>query len=160
MEQVAYKNTDKFTPEVISEILEVEKEKGLTAENLLDKAKNKNSPLHNFFDWDNSSAAEKWRIQQARIIINEVKIIVNSKEMYAFENVQVQVSTNNTEQETKREYKPIVEILSKDEYRKQVIQTALDNVTYWKEKYSEYSELKPIFVSIDKVKSKWQKKKL
>jgi len=61
--------------------------------------------------------------------------------------------------ETTREYKPIMEILSKEEYRTQVIKQALENITYWKEKYSEYSELKPIFVSIDKVKKKWQSKK-
>jgi len=86
--KMEYKITEKFTPEVIDEIIEIQKEKGLTAETILDEAKKKSSPLHNFFDWDNTTAGEKWRLQQARILINEVKIIVNSKEMYAFENVR------------------------------------------------------------------------
>jgi hypothetical protein len=157
--KMEYKITEKFTPEVIDEIIEIQKEKGLTAETILDEAKKKSSPLHNFFDWDNTTAGEKWRLQQARILINEVKIIVNSKEMYAFENVRIIVSEQSKETETTREYKPIMEILSKEEYRTQVIKQALENITYWKEKYSEYSELKPIFVSIDKVKKKWQSKK-
>jgi hypothetical protein len=158
---IEYKTTGKFTPEVIEEIIAIQKEQGLTAETLLDEAKKKSSPLHEFFDWDDSSAGEKWRLQQARVLINEVKIIVDSKEMYAFENVRVVVSEakQDIKEESTREYKPIVEILSKEEYRNQVIQQALENISYWKEKYSEYSELKPIFVTIDKVKKKWQSKK-
>jgi hypothetical protein len=152
-----YKITEKFTPEVIDEIIEIQKDKGLTAETILDEAKKKSSPLHNFFDWDNTTAGEKWRLQQARILINEIKVIVNSKERYAFENVRITVC--DQPEETTREYKPIMEILSKEEYRTQVIKQALENITYWKEKYSEYNELKPIFVSINKVKKKWQSKK-
>jgi len=50
----------------------------------------------NFFDWDNSSAGEKWRLQQARCLVNEIKIVVEDKEMYAFENVNISVKDNNT----------------------------------------------------------------
>jgi hypothetical protein len=159
--EIEYKTTGKFTPEVIEEIVAIQKGQGLTAETLLDEAKKKSSPLHEFFDWDDSSAAEKFRLQQARILINEVKIIVDSKEMYAFENVRVVVTqaSEDIKEQTAREYKPIVEILNKEEYRLQVIKQALENISYWKEKYSEYSELKPIFLSIDKVKKKWQNKK-
>jgi hypothetical protein len=158
---IQYKITEKYTKKVIDEIVKIEKENELTAENLLEAAKNTNNPLHGFFDWDNSIAGTKWRLQQARIIINEVKIIVNHKERYAFECVQVKIKSKTIDNKgalTKRVYKPILEILSKEEYRKQIIQAALENIVYWKEKYSEYSEFNPIFVSIDKVKSKWQKK--
>ena len=33
-------------------------------------AKDKSSVLHNYFTWDNTEAAEKYRIQQARELIN------------------------------------------------------------------------------------------
>lgn len=157
--EIKYKETEKFTQQVIGEILEVEKQNGLTAENILEKARNKSSSLHNLFEWNDSEAGERWRLHQARMLINEVKVIIEEKEVFAFENVQVKIIGDN-QTETKREYKPIVEILSDVDYRKQVIQTALDNITYWKDKYSEYSELKPIFVSIDKFKKKWQKNKV
>ena len=165
MEEIKYKITEKINENVIDEILRVEEEEGLNAENLLEVAKNKKNSLHELFDWDDSSAGEKYRLQQARILINEVKIIVNDKELYAFENVQVSISTksgtpNNI---TSRIYKPIGEIMDKEEYRKQVLSSALSNMGYWKEKYVEYNELKPIFVSLNKVKKKldkkWQKKK-
>ena len=48
--EIQYKNTEKFTPEVISEVLEVKDTYGLTAENLLRKASKKSSSLYEFFD--------------------------------------------------------------------------------------------------------------
>lgn len=156
-----YKETQKFTKEVIAEILEVKDESGLTAETLLDRAKNKKSNLHDFFEWDNSEAGEKWRLQQARIIINDVKIIVEDKELFAFENVSVVVKSNiNSDEntESKREYKTVIEISSNEDYRSQVLNRALGEISYWKEKYNELNELKDIFKSIEKTKTKWQKK--
>jgi len=156
-EKIQYKNTEKFTTEVIDEVLEVKNKFGLTADNLLKKASKKSSSLYEFFDWDNSSAGDKWRLQQARLLINEIKIIVEDKEMYAFENVNVSIEENT--KFNSREYKPIVEIMNNENYRKQLIQKALSEATYWKQRHSELSELNPIFAMIDETKTKWQDKK-
>lgn len=163
-EKIQYKNTEKFTTEVIDEVLEVQKTYGLTAANLLKKASKKSSSLYEFFDWDNSSAGEKWRLQQARGIINEIKIIVEDKEMYAFENVNISVEDKSKTQPnikskfSSREYKPIVEIMNNNDYRRQLIQRALAEAKYWKERHSELKELNSIFVSISEGEKKWQRK--
>ena len=162
--KIQYKNTEKFTPEVISEVLEVKDNYGLTAENLLRKASKKSSSLYEFFDWDNSSAGEKWRLQQARSLINEIKIIVEDKEIYAFENVSVAVKESNTltsplSKFGNREYKTIVEVMDNEDYRNQLIHRALAEATYWKERHKELIELIPIFIIIDTEKKKWQNKK-
>ena len=157
-EKIQYKNTEKFTTEVIDEVLEVQEKYGLTADSLLKKASKKSSSLYEFFDWDNSSAGDKWRLQQARVLINEIKVIVEDKEMYAFENIKVIITDKEFEtknRSSQREYKPIAEILSKDEYRNQLIQRALSEVKYWKDRHSELIELKPIFSSIDELTKKW-----
>ena len=161
-EKIQYKNTEKFTPEVIDEVLEVQKIYGLTAESLLKKASKRSSSLYEFFDWDNSSAGDKWRLQQARTLINEIKVIVEDKEMYAFENVTVSVidkEANTNNKFSSREYKPIVEIMNNDGYRQQLIQRALSEAKYWKERHSELVELNPIFCSISEESKKWQDKK-
>ena len=162
--KIQYKNTEKFTPEVINEILEVKKTYGLTAENLLRKASKKSSLLYDFFDWDNSSAGEKWRLQQARQFINEIKIIVEDKELYAFESVNVVINeTKNPlikiNKFGSREYKTIIEIMNNEDYRNQLIHRALSEATYWKERHAELIELNPIFNSIEIEKKKWQSKK-
>jgi len=162
--KIQYKNTEKFTPEVIDEVLEVKDTYGLTAENLLRKASKKSSSLYGFFDWDNSSAGEKWRLGQARQLINEIKIVVEDKEMYAFEcvNVTIKEAKNPTSKMSKfgvREYKPIVEIMNNEDYRNQLIHRALSEATYWKERHAELLELSPIFVIIDTEKKNWQSKR-
>lgn len=171
MTQIEYKITDKLNQDRINEILRIEQEKGLTAEALLDEASKKSSPLHDLFEWDNDEAGNLYRLQQARIIINEVKVIIESKEYYAFENVQIAVPnalTGKTESLdeppiTQRVYKPIVEILSNADLRKQVINSALRQHEYWERQNEKYSELSPIVKSAKKVRKtlekKWQKKK-
>ena len=171
MTQVEYKISDKLNQDRINKILKVEQEKGLTAENLLEEAQRKDSPLHDLFEWDNDEAGKLYRLQQARVIINEVKVIIESKEYYAFENVQIAVPnilTNGTESLdeppiTQRVYKPIVEILNNTDLRSQIINSALRQHEYWERQNEKYSELAPIVKSAKKVRKvlekKWQKKK-
>ena len=161
-EKIQYKNTEKFTAEVIDEVLEVQTKYGLTADSLLKKASKKSSSLYEFFEWDNSSAGDKWRLQQARTLINEIKIIVEDKEIYAFENVNISIANKEDSVKNKfssREYKPIVEIMDNADFKQQLIQRALAEAKYWKERHSELVELNSIFCSIDEESKKWQNKK-
>ena len=45
----------------------------LLPEDVIEAAKPKTSPLHNLFDWDNKSAAHKYRVEQARALIRSVR---------------------------------------------------------------------------------------
>lgn len=160
--KMEYKIFGKFNQERINEILRVEQENGLTAENLLAEASKENNPLHELFEWDDTEAANQYRLFQARVLINEVKVIVDSKEYFAFENVQVSVDNLGGET-TERVYKPIVEILNNDDLREQIIYSALRQHEYWEKQNEKYSELSPIVKSAKKVRhllqKEWQKKK-
>lgn len=46
----------------------------LTPRDVLDAAKAKQSPLHDIFEWDDSTAAERFRIFQARNLIRLIRI--------------------------------------------------------------------------------------
>ncbi len=140
-----YKTTEKISKQVIHEILKVKKEEGLTAEAVVNQARKKTSPLHNLFEWDNQKASEMWRFQQARVLINEVKVIVEDKEYYAFENVSLKVEN----EEPRREYFERSEIISNADLRKQVLSKAFEQLMYWKEKYRQYNEFTSIIKEID-----------
>lgn len=154
MIKTKYHITEKINKKVIKEILSIEKQKGLTAETIIAQAKNKTSPLHNFFEWEDSVAGENWRLHQARMLINEVKIIVGERVVSAYENIDVSVDENSN-----REYKPFKEIITNKTYRLQMIKRAIDSIAYWREQNAIYSELNPIFVAIDKTKKKLEKKR-
>jgi hypothetical protein len=61
------------------ELTKIEKKYGaLTPDTLLKASIKKDSVFHNLFEWNDTLAAEKWRLQQARTIINNIEIIVLS----------------------------------------------------------------------------------
>ena len=155
-----YKTTNKITEKVIKEILEVKEKKGLTAEEVINKAQNKKSSLHDLFEWDDSIAGEKYRLQQARVLINEVKIIVNTEEYYAFENVSLSVEEDNSDKpESVRQYFTRKEIIDSIDFRQQIIQRAYNNILYWKRQYECYSEFQPIIDGINKVQEMMDQEK-
>lgn len=51
-----------------------EKNKGrITPDMILADARRKSSPLHKFFEWSDQKAARKWRLEQARTLIEKVE---------------------------------------------------------------------------------------
>lgn len=48
----------------------------LSAENILSESRNDNAILHPLFEWQEDVAAEKYRMQQARFILNNIHIKV------------------------------------------------------------------------------------
>lgn len=156
--RMEYKTTDRLNKDVIDSILEIKDKEGLTAEAIVEEARKKRSPLHNFFDWDDSVAAHKWRLQQARVLINEVKVVVENEEYFAFENVSVIVSTNENEQETAKLYLTRNEILSNKDLREQMLGRAWNALEYWRSQYGNYEVFSPVTRAIDKVKEGFKSK--
>lgn len=72
----------KASPQTVGEVCEqLEKsERGLTPQALLDASRDENAPLHNEFEWDDTVAAEKWRLEQARLLIANIRIVRSNDE--------------------------------------------------------------------------------
>ena len=150
------KITGKYNKKVLAELSKLYKEKnGLTAKDLFERAKDKNNPLHNLFEWNKDITFTKWNIHQARMIINDIKVTLNNKDVYLYETVKV---TSNIENESERVYKTIMDISKNPELRIQVIKNALEQIIYWKAKYSSYKEFKPIVIAIEKLETRLNKK--
>lgn len=135
------------------ELIKIHKTQGLTAPNVVEVARDKKNPLHSRFEWNDTAAAEQYRLYQARILINsiEVEIVSLPQEPRAayFESVVI---------ENKRRYVPQFEILSNDDLRVQVINDAIKWLKHFKEKHEQYSEFKGISKEIEKIIEKEDKK--
>lgn len=157
MDTIQFKYTSKYSKKVIDEIIFIKDKYGLTAENLV-KYSSKTGELRKLFEWDNEACGEKWREQQARIIINEIKLIIEDKEIFAFENVSV-----NLEGETKnvREYFDTFEIRDDAEKNDQVINRAYSEILYWMNKFESYvvkrREFSGVLRSIAELKQEMEK---
>lgn len=62
--------------EIAARLLEMEKDGRLTPAEVLDEARNPDSPLHDQFTWDDTEAAEKYRLGQASRLIVRLRINV------------------------------------------------------------------------------------
>lgn len=116
-------------------------------EQVLDKARDSESELHKCFDWDDSSAAEKYRLHQARLVINHLIVVKRDVEEEK-EPVQFRVMLKN---DTAREsgYKQtLVMVRDEDEYKK-MLEQAYRELHSFKQKYSCLSELAEILALID-----------
>lgn len=50
----------------------------ITPELIVQSAEDESSVLHKFFEWDDTRAGRLWRIQQARILLNNIQVTVIS----------------------------------------------------------------------------------
>lgn len=57
----------------------VERDGSITPASVLDEARDEASPLHTHFEWDDSEAAEQYRLVQARGLIRRYKVTVEVK---------------------------------------------------------------------------------
>jgi hypothetical protein len=105
-------------PQKIGEELETIRklERELTAELVVSKARPKNSPLHNEFTWDDSDAAHKYRLVQARTLIRSVTVVTEAKEPVQH-YCHVRHKGEKGKRQRRGEYKPMeIVVQSKTEY--------------------------------------------
>ena len=77
MERITWKAGSTFTADAekcYSELQEIGD--SYTPDDVLERAKDESSELHKCFDWDDSSAAYKWRKQTARMVCNSIVLTV------------------------------------------------------------------------------------
>ena len=121
---------------------QLEENGGLTAKKLVDANRPKDAPLHNAFEWNNREAAEKWREQQARVLIASlitVEVEEEKKEpVRAFFNISY----------SDPEYESLEVIIQDEDKHAALLARALNELTAFQIKYKVLSELQPVFDSI------------
>lgn len=135
--------------QTVGETLErIEKRDGVvTKEAFLEESRPEDSPTHNMFEWDDTVAAEKYRLEQSRMIIADVVVTVEreSKPRKVAGYVNVTLGKHN-----KAEYNSIGVAMEDTEKRKAVLSNAFDELKTFENKYSEYQELAGVFAEAHK----------
>lgn len=117
----------------------------ITPKEILQDARKKDTPYHDEFEWDDSKAAEEYRLDQARSIISsivEVKIIHG-------EEKNVRVFCNVITPSGDRAYMPTEIVIKSPKLVSQVVAEALGEVKIWKDKYASIYELGKITGAIN-----------
>jgi hypothetical protein len=127
----------------------------LKPEDVVAAAKPITSPIHDFFDWNDETAAVKWRVQQARYYLSTLEVMVKTDGSTMSQKAWFSVNTKmKAGKGTKRAYVVIDRALTESDLRVQVIQDALRELVYWEQKYKDYVEFRNVFSAIEQTKKK------
>lgn len=124
--------------------------KSLTAEDVLREAENPRSPLHKFFDWNDRSAARKYRLDQARLILRSVVV-------YHVDNKGQ--TTRGHDWYSLREGKQILyvkseTVLATPSLRERVVEQARRDMQSWVSRYENYDFLSKVTKSARRLVAK------
>lgn len=123
------------------EIMEIcDNLKSAAPQDILEKARDSSTELHKCFTWDDAVASEKWRLQEARNIVCNLKI-VDKREDKKPETVPIRVFYKTDDQSG---YKPTKLILKNPDEYKKLVERCRNELLTLKSKYqtvSEYSEI-------------------
>jgi hypothetical protein len=113
-------------------------------------ARDKKTALYSRFEWDDTKAADEYRLWQAREIIHvAVTVLPGLKKP-----IQAFVSLNRDRQREGGGYRFLVDVMSNPAHRTLLLQEAFAEFKHWELKYKRLRELAPIFMAGAKVAKK------
>jgi len=146
---------------IISELEQIRELSGgiLYPKSVVDFARDESTELHSKFEWDDSEAAESYRIWQARKVIKALVTIIPRVN----DPIQVQtyVSMKSDRYAIDEEtdnysggYRSIIEVMTTPTLRKTLLEEAIEEHDVWERKYQSIIELVDIFNAARTVKQK------
>ena len=114
----------------------------LTADNVLDAAKDVESPLHEAFEWDDTEAARQHRLAQARRLIVSVRVINSPMQT----NVPAFVSVRTPKEG--RQYIPTVEAMNDEQLRARVLSEIRQFIEGIERRYAHFQEVSDIVAGL------------
>lgn len=133
-------------PQVVGEELDrIERERGaLTAEVVVEEAADPSSPLHPAFEWNDSAAAHRYRLEQARALMRSLIVRVYIPARERSEPVRARLAVTAPGGGPKR-YVWYTEAMRRPEWRKEVLEQARRDLRALLTKYAVFRELAAIF---------------
>lgn len=128
-------------------LAKIELKSGLTPQAVVDASRRKNSLLHDYFEWDDTIAAEKYRETQASYLIRQIEIVSTGTS----EPVRAFVSVTCGDETASRTYINVERALSTPQTREEVLERALSELRAFERKYAGLEELADIIDAIRRV---------
>lgn len=132
LEALAHKHGGVLKPQVVVKAAEPEK-----------------SPLHHWFQWDDSKAAHEYRLEQARRLI---QVSVTMMERPNSDPVIVRTFVSLPSDRKDGGYRLLADVLSDKDQSREMLEDALAELTRLRNKYATLKELAPVFAEVDKLK--------
>lgn len=122
----------------------------ISKEAFLEESRPVESPTHPLFEWNDSKAAEKYRLIQSKTIINNLRIEVVSDDAEP-KVVKAFVNVADGKQHARAKYIRMEVAVSDDKSRGILYRNALAELGAFRRKYKELRGLEQIFDAIDAI---------
>lgn len=124
----------------------------LKADAVVEYASDPNTAMHTWFTWDDTEAAEQWRLHEARMLIRiTITTVETEKDSIP---MRVYVSMENDRYNSDGGgYRSLEEVLTNVELRDALLAQAARDFDRWQGKYEHLVELAEVFEAMEKVKS-------
>jgi hypothetical protein len=138
--------------QIVGEALE--KMGSFTPSDVVEAARPATSVLHEHFTWDDLKAAEKYRLVEARHLVNTITVVVkigdHDVETRGFHSITMQGSEDGA---VEQRYTAIKIVSAQSEMREQVIERAKRELEGWSARYAQYQDVfgRNLFEEIQRV---------
>lgn len=111
---------------------------GVTAKAVVDEARPEASPLHRYFEWDDSVASEKYREIQGGRVIRNIRVVRTGDEGEPVRHIAyLSVTRSDT---GSRAYLPTARVMSEADLRRQAIGEAHAQLAAWRRRFAYLSQ--------------------
>jgi hypothetical protein len=115
---------------------------------VVDDARKPSSPLHDAFTWDDTEAADQYRLVQARYLIRHIVVVISEKNEPE-RTIRALVSIRGEDDNGSTSYVAIDDAMRSKNLRAQVLQKAYDELIAWAERYRRLQEFAAVIEVID-----------
>lgn len=120
----------------------------IESEDVVREARDEASPLHPAFDWNDATAAEKYRVEQAKYLIRSIEIVIDKS---GEEQIPIRAFVS-VKRDEDRSYTSTIHALADPELRAQVVQQAFNELEAWRKRHAELTEFARVFAEIDQAR--------
>ena len=117
---------------------------------VVDAARPKDSPLHGAFCWNNTEAAQKYRLLQAQQIIRSFRVTIEDNGAKYETPVFVGVSTDRTGEKRDNPYRLAEDVAKSADLQAVAENDALEQLRAIKSRYDHLKRLGDIWAAIDR----------
>jgi hypothetical protein len=136
---------------IAAELEKIKKAGGgtVSAEKVVEFAKNKKSALHGEFDWSDTEAAHKWRLHQARNLLFRIKLV--DYDASAPREVRKFYSLTSDRISDGGGYRDVIDIYNDLVLRNRLIDDVTAELKSKRRRFAQLSELSKVWEEIDKL---------
>lgn len=148
--EYAVKGLCKVPAQKVGELMEkLERSKnGLSPSSLLEASRKDGTLLHEYFDWDDTSAAEKWRMSQAQGLILNVRVVI--KETDSDHEIKERGFVPTPDR--KSAYVSLQTAFSNEEWKKSLLNQVKTDMETFIAKYRRLQEVQSVIAQMELVK--------